>query len=104
MACGFSSLAIAAGLQRELQVVLVLLGQRRHLDGDTGKVDALLLAEHSAVDDLCYHVRALQLQHAQLNQPVGEQNLVARLQVLRQRCEHRAHTLCGPLHLVGSNH
>ena len=43
----------------EDEVFLVLLGERGDLDGDAGEVDALLFAEHAAVDDLADDVFAL---------------------------------------------
>ena len=45
----------------KIEVFLVFLGERGHLDGDAGQVDALVLAEHAAVDDLADDVGALDL-------------------------------------------
>ena len=42
---------VNAVLHAELEVLLIFLGEGGDADGDAGKVDALVLAEHAAVDD-----------------------------------------------------
>ena len=43
---------VGADAQRPAQVVLVLLGQRGDVDGDAGQVDALVVRDAAALDDL----------------------------------------------------
>ena len=71
----------------KIEVFFVLLRQRRNLDRDAGKVDALVLAQHAAVDDLADDVFAVDAVDAQLDQTVREQNAGAGFEVLRQRLE-----------------
>jgi hypothetical protein len=47
---------VDAGLDGPAQVVLVLLAQCRHVHGDAGKVDALVVGHHAADDDLGDHL------------------------------------------------
>jgi len=76
---------VHAVLHAELEVRLVLLGQRRHAHRDARQVDALVLAQHAAIDDLALHIFTGNFDHAQLNQAVGKQNPRPRLQVFRKR-------------------
>ena len=48
-------------LMRELQVLFVLLRQRRHAHRDAGQIDALVLAQHAAVDDFAFHIVAVHI-------------------------------------------
>ena len=43
----------------KIEVFFVLFGERGDVDGDAGEVDALVFAEHAAVDDLADDVGAL---------------------------------------------
>src|SRR6185437_9275059 len=52
---GYGIDALADG---EDEVFLVLFGQRRDFDRDAGEVDALVHAEHAAVDDLADDIDA----------------------------------------------
>ena len=82
---------VHAVLQRELKILGVLFRQRGHAHRNAGQVDALVFAQHAAVDDLADHVVALHLVDAQLDQAVGEQNARALLDVFRQGLEGGAH-------------
>src|SRR6266567_1541810 len=84
----------------EDEVFLVLLGERGDLDGDAGKVDALVLAEHSAVDDDEGDVGALDLLDVQLDEAVGEQDAGAGLEVLGEGLEGGANEGGGAFDLL----
>ena len=71
----------------EDEVFFVLFSQRRDLDGDAGQVDALVLAEHAAVDDLADDVDAFDGFDAQLDEAVGEENAGAGFEVLGEGLE-----------------
>src|SRR6185437_16416944 len=58
----------------ELEVELVLLGERGRLDVNAGEVDALVLAKHAAVDHRTFDIIAANGGDAQLDEPVGEQD------------------------------
>ena len=94
---------IHAVLQRELEVLRILFGQRRHAHRNARQVDALVFAQHAAVDDLANHVGADHFVHAQLDQSVGEQNARALLNVFRQRLESRAHQRCRSRNIARSD-
>ena len=47
-----SAMRSAPSLQAPAQVVLVLLGQRGHVDRDAGQVDALVVRDGAGDDDL----------------------------------------------------
>ena len=87
----------------ELQVLFVLGGQRRHAHRDAGQIDALVLAQHAAVDDLALRVLPVNGQHVQLNQSVGEQNARPRLQIFRQRGKGGGDESIGAGDIAGSN-
>ena len=72
---------VDAVLHAELEVLLIFFGERGDADRDAGKVDALVLAEHAAVDDLALDVFAGNLEDAQLDEAVGEENARAGLEV-----------------------
>ncbi len=78
---------VHAVLEREFQVLGVLFGQRGNAHRDAGQVDALVFAQHAAVDDLADHIVAEHFVNAQLDQAVGEQNARALLDVFRQGLE-----------------
>jgi hypothetical protein len=82
---------VHAVLEREFQVIGVLFRQRGNAYRNAGQVDALVLAQQAAVDDLADHVSLVHFGNAQLDQAVGEQNARALLDVLRQRLEGGAH-------------
>src|SRR5580698_4414646 len=54
------------------QVLLVLFRERRDIYGDSGKIDALVFAEHAAVDDLAGDVDAFRLPPSQFHEPVAQ--------------------------------
>ena len=70
---------VDAVIQRELEVVGVLLSERGRAHQNAGKIDALAFAQHAAVDDVADHVIAVDLVHAELDEAVGEQNARALL-------------------------
>ena len=74
----------------KIEVFFVLFGERGDLDGDAGEVDALVFAEHAAVDDLADDVGAFELLDAQLDEAVGEQDAGAGLEVFGERGEDGA--------------
>ncbi len=74
----------------EDEVFLVLLGERGDLDGDAGEIDALVLAEHAAVDDLADDVDAFDVLDAELDEAVGEQDAGAGLEVFGEGLEDGA--------------
>ena len=89
--------------QRELQILGVLFGQRRNTYRNARQVDALVLAQHAAVDDLAHDVLVVHFVHTQFNQTVGEQNARALLHILRQRLESGSHQLCRSRHVARCN-
>ena len=56
--------------ERELEVLDVLAGERRHRDGDAGKVDALVRADLAADDDCAAERPLTDLLHLQADQTV----------------------------------
>ena len=74
-------------LDAEGQVFFVLFRERGHAEHAAGQIDALMLAKHAAIDDFAFHVVAADGQHAQLDQPVAQQDPGAGFYVLRQRLE-----------------
>ena len=80
---------------RELEILLVLFGERGHPDRDAGEVDALVFAEHAAVDDLAYDVVAVDRRDAQFDEAVGEQDAGARLEIFGQGREGGADQVGG---------
>ena len=85
---------VHAILERKLEILRILFGQRRNAHRNAGQIDALVFAQHAAVDDLADHVGADHFVHAQLDQSVGKQNARALLNVFRQRLESGAHQRC----------
>ncbi len=55
-------------------VVPVLVGQARRRKGDIGKVDALAVRQHAAVDDGAMHIGTGHGIDAQLEEPVGQEH------------------------------
>ena len=119
MACGFSSLAMTgtslpvsgnnllhhadvgggahegnrdrvdAVLQAELEIFTVFLGQRRNGERDSGKIDALVLAQNSAINHVALDVGSANLRDPQFDQPIRKQNARARLHLaskILKRC------------------
>ncbi len=84
----------------EDQVFFIFFGQRRNLDRNAGEIDALVLAQRAAVDDLADDVVAVDGADVELDQAVGEQDARSGLEVFGQRGEGGADFLCGALHLV----
>ena len=71
----------------EDEVFFVLLGERGDVDGDAGEVDALVLAEHAAVDDLADYVFAFDGLDAELDEAVGEEDAGAVFEVFGEGLE-----------------
>ena len=65
----------------EAQVGDILLGERGQADGDTGEVDAFVIANVAAADDFGTHLRSAETDHAQLDEAIGEEDAVAGLDV-----------------------
>ena len=80
---------IDAERQAEAQVIGILRGNRRRRQVDAGRGDALVLAEHPAVDDERRDVSAIDPFHAQLDHPVGEQQAIPETHARRQAIECR---------------
>ncbi len=78
---------VDAVIERELEVFGVFLRERGRAHRDAGKIDAFVLAQHAAVDDLADHVVADHFVDAQLDEPVGEQNARALLDIFREGLE-----------------
>ena len=74
-------------LYGELQVGLVLFGERGHAHRNSREVDAFVFAEQAAVDDLALDVVALDGEHAQLNQAVGEEDAGSGLKIFGEGLE-----------------
>ncbi len=68
----------------ELEIFLVLFREGGHAHGNARQIDALVLAQHAAVDHFALDFFARDLEDAQFDEAVGEQNARTRLQVLRQ--------------------
>ncbi len=85
----------------EDEVFFVLLGERGDLDRDAREVDALVLAEHAAVDDLADDVGALDVVDVKFDEAVGEQDAGAGLEVLGERLEGGADESGGAFDLAG---
>ena len=65
---------IDAVVEAEFEVFAVFFGQRRNGKRDAGKVDAFVLAQRAAVDDVAENVFAADAANAQFDQAVGEQD------------------------------
>ncbi len=78
---------VDAVIERELEVFGVFLRQRRRAHQHSGKIDAFVLAQHAAVDDIAGHVFAVDFVDAQLDEPVGEQNARALFHIFGEGLE-----------------
>ena len=87
----------------EDEVFFVFFGERRNVDGDTGQVDSLVLAEHAAVDDLAGDVDALDGFDAELDEAVGEEDARAGFEVLGEGLEGGADERGGAFDLAWSD-
>ena len=77
-------------LQREFEVALVFFGERWDADGDAGQVDALVFAEHAAVDDFADDVVVVDFADAEFDEAIGEQQAGAVFEVLGEGLESGA--------------
>ncbi len=77
---------IDAELERELEVVDVLAGQRRDRQRDAGEVDALVGGDDAADEHLAARAAAVDLHNSEPHGAIVDQNVEARLQ---HRAEHR---------------
>ena len=91
---------VNAVLERELEIFCIFFRERRRAHQDAGKIDALVLAEHAAVDDIAGHVLAVHFVDAQLDEPIGEQNARALLHVFSKGLEGGAHQRRRAQHLA----
>ena len=71
----------------EDEVFFVFFGERGDVDGDAGEVDALVFAEHAAVDDLAGDVAAFDGFDAEFDEAVGEEDAGAGFEVLGEGLE-----------------
>src|SRR4051812_48204754 len=90
--------------EAEFKVALVFLSERRDGDDGTGQVDALALAEKSAIDDFTFHVSAVNGFHAELDEAVGEQYARTRLDFARQRLERSGYLFRSAEHVLRGDH
>ena len=61
-------------IDTEFQVFAVFFGERGDGERDTGKIDAFLLAQHAAINDVAQHVFAADSANAEFDQAVAEQD------------------------------
>ena len=61
-------------LQPEFEVFAIFFRERRNGKRDARQIDALMLAQHSAIDDFADHVFAADADDPQFNQAIGEQD------------------------------
>src|SRR5579872_2902337 len=60
--------------EAEFEILAVFVGERRDGESDAGKIDAFVLAQHAAVENVAEHVFAAHTAHAQFNEAVAEQD------------------------------
>src|SRR6185312_8191202 len=77
------------------QVRLVLLGQRGNVDGDAGKVDALVVGHRTTDDDLGRDDGAVGFDDLNLDLAIVDEKEVAGRDVLGQPLEGRSGELLG---------
>ena len=87
----------------ELQILFVLAGERRHPHRDAGQIDALVFAQHAAVDHLALRVLSVDGQYVEFNQAVGEQDACAWLQIFRECWKGGGDQGRGPGDIAGRN-
>jgi hypothetical protein len=68
----------------EAQITPILLSQRRRRQGDVGYVDPFVLAERASIDNVADDIGGGALFDAELNQPIGEKNTMASMDILWQ--------------------
>src|SRR5690606_6715333 len=73
------------------------------VDGDAGQVDALVVRHRAAHDDLGRDDGAIGLEDLHAHLAVVDQEEVARLDVVRQTLEGRAHDLLGAEDVFGGD-
>ena len=81
---------VGTELETPAQVVFVLLGQRRNVDGDTGQVDALVVRHRASNDDLGRDDGVSRRNDLDLDLAVVDQQEVTRGDVFGQPLEGRA--------------
>ena len=84
----------------EDEVFFVFFGERGDVDGDAGEVDALVFAEHAAVDDLADDVFAVDAVDDQLDEAVGEEDAGAVFEIFGEGGEGGADHGGGAFDLV----
>src|ERR1019366_1446197 len=73
--------------ETESEVVEIFLGERGNAEDGARDIDALVLAEQSAVHDIAFDVRALDRAYAQLDLAIGKKDARAGLHVLGEGAE-----------------
>ena len=94
---------VGADAQTPAEVGLVLLGQRGNGDRDAGKVDALVVGDGAGDDDLGRDHDAVGLDDLDLDLAVVDQEVVARLDVVREALERRRDDLLGAGDVLGGD-
>ena len=61
-------------LQAELQILAIFLGQGGNRQSSAGKIDALMLAQTSAIQNVADHIFAAHRAHAQFDQAIAQKN------------------------------
>jgi hypothetical protein len=82
---------VHAEIQRELEILDVLLRQGRHRDVHPGQRQALVVADRSALGDRADHVGSIDVRHDQSNLAVVDQQPVPGCRVLVQPLVRGAH-------------
>ena len=90
-------------LQREHQILVILWRDGGNPQFYAGQIDALVLAEKSAVDDLAQHGGRCGRKHMQFDQAVTQQDAVAARDVAGHALVGRAHALARPVDRTDRN-
>src|SRR5207237_4160304 len=87
----------------EFEIFLIFVGKRGNADDSSRKVDPLVFPQNAAVNDLAFHVFALDGANAQLNEAIGEQDARARLNLPGERFKGRGNQRACAGNLARSN-
>src|SRR5580704_11107840 len=90
-------------LQPKLQVGPIFFRQRWNGKRNPRQIDALMLTQRAAVNDLALHVAATHADDPQLDQPIRQQNASAGADLLRQAAEGSRDQRSRTLNLAGSD-
>ena len=69
---------IDAVLEAEFEILAIFFRERGDRESDAGKIDAFVLAEHAAVDDIAEHIFAAGTADTQFDQAIAQQDASAR--------------------------